>query len=205
MPTKYPQRDWEIFLMPLMTVKDAEEVQSILKEAGHDYQIELEDGKIIVMGPSDIVSSEIGSLLIRLLGNWIYPRRLGRIFDSAGGFILPDTNLTAPDVSFVRAQRLRRSIRYFAEMVPDLVVEIKSQSDRIKTIEKKILRFVELGALVGIVIDPDRETVKVFRPNSEPIILENEDILTIPELFPGWSIQITELWPPVFTEDEMSE
>ncbi len=191
--------------MPLMTVKDVEEVQSILKEAGHDYQIELEDGKIIVMGPSDIVSSEVGAELIRLLGNWIKPRHLGRIFDSAGGFILPDSNLTAPDVSFVRAQRLRRSIRYFAEMVPDLVVEIKSQSDRIKTLEKKILRFIELGALVGIVIDPDRETVKVFRPDSEPILLENEDILTITELLPGWSIQITELWPPVFTEDEISE
>lgn len=191
--------------MPLMTVKDVEEVQSILKEAGYDYQIELEDGKIIVMGPSDIVSSEVGVRLISFLFAWVNPRNLGRVFDSAGGFILPDTNLTAPDVSFVRAQRLRRSIRYFGEMVPDLVVEIKSQSDRIKTLEKKILRFIELGALVGIVIDPDRETVKVFRPNSEPILLENEDILTMPELLPGWSIQITELWPPVFTEDEISE
>ena len=191
--------------MPLMTVKDAEKVQAILKEAGHDYQIELEDGKIIIMGPSDIVSNEVGSLLIRLLGNWIYPRRLGRIFDSAGAFILPDSNLTGTDVSFVRAQRLRRSIRYFAEMVPDLVVEIKSQSDRIKKLEQTVNKFIELGALVGIVIDPDLETVKVFRPNSEPILLENEDILTIPELLPGWSVQITELWPPVFTEDEMLE
>ncbi|HBE16342.1 MAG TPA: hypothetical protein DEA78_24250 [Cyanobacteria bacterium UBA11159] len=188
--------------MPLMTIKDAQEVQAILKEAGHDYQIELKDGKIIVMGPSDIVSSEVGSLLIRLLGNWIYPRRLGRIFDSAGGFVLPDSNLTAPDVSFVRAQRLRRSIRYFAEMVPDLVVEIKSQSDRIKKLEKKVKNFIKLGAIVGIVIDPDLETVKVFRPNSQPILLQNDDILTIPELFPGWEIKITELWPPVFTEEE---
>ena len=36
------------------------------------------------------------------------------------------------DVSFVRAARLRQSPRYFGELVPDLVVEIKSQSDRIK-------------------------------------------------------------------------
>lgn len=190
--------------MSLMTVKDLEKLQATLKESGHDYQLELEDGKIIVMGPSDIVSSEIGSLLIRLLGNWVYPRRLGRIFDSAGGFILPDSNLTAPDVSFVRASRLRQSVRYFAEMVPDLVVEIKSQSDRIKPIEKKIKKFIELGAQVGILIDPDRETVKIYRANSQPIILENEDILTIPELFPGWQIKITELWPPIFTEEETS-
>ena len=188
--------------MPLMTVKDAEKVQAILKEAGHDYQIELEDGKIIVISPSDIVSSEVGVRLISVLFAWVNPRNLGRIFDSAGGFILPDSNLTATDVSFVRAQRLRRSIRYFAEMVPDLVVEIKSQSDRIKKLEQTVNKFIELGALVGIVIDPDLETVKVFRPNSQPIILENEDILTLPELLPGWEVRITELWPPVFTEED---
>ena len=123
--------------MSLMTVKDLENLQATLSEAGHDYQLELEDGRIIVMGPSDIVSSEIGALLIRLLGNWVYPRRLGRLFDSAGGFIMPDTNLKAPDVSFVRASRLLQSPRYFGQLVPDLVVEIKSQSDRSKPLRKK--------------------------------------------------------------------
>ncbi|WP_333433600.1 Uma2 family endonuclease [Microcoleus sp. MON2_D5] len=66
------------------------------------------------------------------------PRRLSRVFDSAGGFILPDANLTAPDVSFVRAARLRQSPRYFGRLVPDLVVEIKSQSARIKPLEKRL-------------------------------------------------------------------
>lgn len=186
--------------MPLMTIKDLEQLQTMLKAAGHDYQLELEDGKIIVMGPSDIVSSEVGVRFISVLFAWVNPRNLGRIFDSAGGFILPDSNLKAPDVSFVRASRLRQSIRYFAEMVPDLVVEIKSQSDRIKPLEKKIMKFLELGAEVGIIIDPDQETVKVYRSNSQPILLENEDVLTIPELFPGWQVQITELWPPIFSE-----
>ena len=88
---------------------------------------------------------------------------MGRVFDSAGGFILPDANLTAPDVSSVRAARLRQSPRYFGELVPDLVVEIKSQSERIKPLEKKIKNFIELGAQVGILIAPDEETVTVYR------------------------------------------
>lgn len=188
--------------MSQMTVKDLEKLQAILSETGHDYQLELENGKIIVMGPSDIVSSEIGALLIRLLGNWVYPRRLGRLFDSAGGFIMPDTNLKAPDVSFVRASRLLQSPRYFGQLVPDLVVEIKSQSDRISTLEKKVKRFLELGAIVGILIDPDESTVTVYRPTEESIVLSNEDCLTIPELFPGWELPISELWPPIFTEEE---
>ena len=188
--------------MTAMTVKDLNQVQTLFSEAGLDYKIELEDGRLSIMGPSDIVSSEIGSILIRLLGNWVYPRRLGRVFDSAGGFIMPNTNVKAPDVSFVRAARLRQSPRYFGELVPDLVVEIKSQSDRIKAIETKVLKFIELGAVVGILIDPDEETVAIYRSTGEPIILANGDILTVAELFPGWELPVSELWPPIFTEEE---
>lgn len=188
--------------MSLMTVKDLEIVQTTLDRAGLDYQLELENGKISIVGPSDIVSSEVGACLIGSLYAWINSRRLGRLFDSAGGFILPDSNLTAPDVSFVSAKRLPRSIRYFAEMVPDLVVEIKSQSDRIKPLQKKIKKYIELGAQVGILIDPDEETVTVYRLNSEPVELANDDLLTVPELFPGWEISISELWPPIFDEEE---
>jgi Uma2 family endonuclease len=188
--------------MPAMTLKDLNQVQTLFSEAGLDYKIELEDGIISVMGPSDMVSSEISSILIRLLGNWVYPRRLGRVFDSAGGFIMPDTNVKAPDVSFVRAARLRQSPRYFGELVPDLVVEIKSQSDRIKPIEAKVLKFIELGAIVGILIDPDEETVTIYRSTGEPTVLGNGDILTVAELFPGWELPVSELWPPIFTEEE---
>ncbi|MEG4092256.1 Uma2 family endonuclease [Microcoleus sp. Pol12B4] len=188
--------------MPAMTLKDLNQVQTLFSEAGLDYKIELEDGRLSIVGPSDIVSSEISSILIRLLGNWVYPRRLGRVFDSAGGFIMPDTNVKAPDVSFVRAARLRQSPRYFGELVPDLVVEIKSQSDRIKLIETKVLKFIELGAIVGILIDPDEETVTIYRSTGEPTVLGNGDILTLAELFPGWELPVSELWPPIFTEEE---
>ncbi|MEG5018061.1 MULTISPECIES: Uma2 family endonuclease [unclassified Microcoleus] len=188
--------------MPAMTLKDLNQVQTLFSEAGLDYKIELEDGRLSIVGPSDIVSSEISSILIRLLGNWVYPRRLGRVFDSAGGFIMPDTNVKAPDVSFVRAARLRQSPRYFGELVPDLVVEIKSQIDRIKPIETKVLKFIELGAIVGILIDPDEETVTIYRSTGEPTVLGNGDILTVAELFPGWELPVSELWPPIFTEEE---
>jgi|SRR4028119_846766 Uncharacterized protein conserved in cyanobacteria len=191
--------------MPAMTLKDLNQVQTLFSEAGLDYKIELEDGRLSIVGPSDIVSSEISSRLIAFLFAWINPRRLGRVFDSAGGFIMPDTNVKAPDVSFVRAARLRQSPRYFGELVPDLVVEIKSQSDRIKPIETKVLKFIELGAIVGILIDPDEETVTIYRSTGEPTVLGNGDILTVAELFPGWELPVSELWPPIFTEEETSE
>ncbi|MEG4574561.1 Uma2 family endonuclease [Microcoleus sp. N3A4] len=181
-----------------LTVADLERVQVILSEAHLDYQLELVDGKIIVMGPSDIVSSEIGLEFGRLLGNWVKPRKLGRVFESSGGFILPNSDLRAPDVSFVVADRLKQSKRYFAELVPDLVVEIKSQSDRLKPLQEKILSFIELGAKVGILIDPDKRTVTIYTPTSEPVVLRDGDTIAIPDLLPGWEVPVAELWPIEF-------
>ncbi|NEP76824.1 MAG: hypothetical protein F6K39_00675 [Okeania sp. SIO3B3] len=79
---------------------------------------------------------------------------------------------------------------------------MKSQSDRLPPLKKKLKKYIELGVQVAILIDPDEETVIIYRPTGEPIELKEDDILSIPELFPGWEISISELWPPVFDEEE---
>lgn len=178
-----------------LTVADLEQVQALFSEAHLDYQLELLDGKIIVMNPSDLVSSEIGVEFASLLLNWVKPRQLGRVFNSSGGFILPNSDVRAPDVSFVLAARLKQSQRYFAELVPDLVVEIKYQSDPLKPLRDKILSFIETGAKVGILIDPDQHTVTIYTPTAEPVVLTDGDIISIPELLPGWEVPVAELWP----------
>lgn len=183
-----------------LSVKDLENLQALFSEQHLDYQMELADEKIIVMGPSDIYASEIGVRLISFLWMWVDPRNLGRVLDSSGGFILPNAtnDLKAPDVSFVSAERLKQSPRYFAQMVPDLTVEVKSQSDRIAPLEEKILQFLTLGSQVGILIDPDKETVTIYRSNQPNVVLGNGDTVEIPELLPGWSVLVSELWPRVF-------
>ena len=60
---------YKLRIINMMTVKDLEKVQKTFKEAGQDYQVELESGKIIILGPSDIVSSEIGVIFRWLLAN----------------------------------------------------------------------------------------------------------------------------------------
>lgn len=64
--------------------------------------------------------------------------------------------------------------------------------------EDKIKLFLQLGARVGILINPDELTVTIYRLNSEGEVLTGEDKLTIPELFPGWEISISQIWLPVF-------
>lgn len=194
-----------------LTIEHLKNLQSKLQNESIDYQIELREGNLIVMGPSDIVSSYIGAQLSFLLNLWVSPRRLGLVFDSSGGFILPNADLTAPDVSYVSRSRMPRTVRYFSEVVPDLVVEIKSQSEkpfghsfayRITKLREKIQMFLEQGVKVGILIDPDELTVTLYHPNQTPIVFTDTDILTLPELLPGWELQIADLWPPVFEENE---
>ncbi|HLO51054.1 MAG TPA: Uma2 family endonuclease [Kamptonema sp.] len=182
------------------TFKDVELMQTKLQSEHRDYNLELVEGRIIVMGPCDDTSSEVGARLCYFLNAWVIPRKMGRVYDSSGGFILPnpDADLRAPDVSFVKAEKLKRSQRNFVHLVPDLTVEIKSKTDGIKPIVEKIQSFLELGAEVGILIDPDRETVTIYRLTGEPVVLTSSDTLRIPELFPGWELPISQLWPPVF-------
>jgi Uma2 family endonuclease len=78
------------------------------------------------------------------------------------------------------------------------MVEVKSKTDRVKPLVKKIELFLELGAVVGILIDPDKRTLTVYRPNQSPATLCDGDTLIVPELLPGWELTISELWPPVF-------
>ena len=181
-----------------LTVADLEKVQTQLTDAHLDYRTELVDGQIIVMGLSDYVSEEIIARLVAFLSMWVLPRKLGRVTGSSAGFRLPDGNLRGPDVSFVPAEKMRQAPRAFAELVPDLTIEVRSVSDNIKPLVEKLQKFIELGSQVGILVAPKNLTVTVYRASGEPIVLTNDDTLTIPELLPGWELPISEIWPPVF-------
>ena len=92
-------------------------------------------------------------------------------------------------------------------MVPELIVEIKSSRDRLRNLEEKITLFLSQGVQVGLLIDPDTHVVSIYRSSgartqdesdelpTRKVMLHDGDTLSIPELFPGWEIPITSLWP----------
>ncbi|NEQ29035.1 MAG: Uma2 family endonuclease, partial [Microcoleus sp. SIO2G3] len=104
------------------TVEDLEKLQQQLP----DYRMELVGGEIVLTTPSGYESEEVATRLTIKLGGWVHRQRLGRVTGSNAGFILPNSNTRAPDVSLVLAERLRRAPRKFAELAPDLIVEVKS-------------------------------------------------------------------------------
>jgi Uma2 family endonuclease len=138
---------------------DVEKLQALYP----DYQIELREGKIIIMGPSDSVSGEIGMRFGSLLTAWVYNHNVGRVLDSSTGYRMPNGDLLSPDVSFVSRERLKQNPRTYLTVIPQLVVEIKSSRDHIHDLEEKIALFLSQGVQVGILIDPDTQTLRVYR------------------------------------------
>ena len=180
-----------------LTVEDLERLHA----AFPDFRMELVNGEIRVMSPSGAESGAVSGEVLRQLGNWVRPRRLGQVFDSSTGFVLPNKSkdVRAPDAAFVRADRLRQVPKGYAELAPDLIVEVRSPSDSLTKLREKIQSFFAVGTEVGILVDPKSRTVEVYRPGqSAPQVLRDGDVLTVPELLPGWNVAIADLWPLVF-------
>jgi Uma2 family endonuclease len=181
--------------MPL-TVKDLEKLQS----EHSDWRMELVGGEIIVMSPSELESDEVAAEIVRQLGNWVRPRKLGRVTGSSGGFVLPnaDADVRAPDAAFIRAEKLKKPVNEYAKVVPDLIFEVRSKSDSLKKLRDKIQVFLSLGTSVGVLVDSRTRTMEVYRVGQEMMILGDDDILSVPELLPGWELPIAEVWAPEF-------
>ncbi len=187
--------------MPSLTVEDLERMQTQMP----DYQMELVNGEVIVMSPSGLEPDEIAVEIAAQIRNWVRPRKLGRVAGSSAGFKLPNAtgDVRAPDCSFIWASRLRRTTQSFAQLVPDLAFEVVSKSDSLESQRQKVRGYLALGMVVGVVVDFRTRTVEVFRPGQQdPVqVLRDGDVLTLPDLLPGWEMEVESIWAPEFDED----
>lgn len=181
-----------------LTVNDLEQLQ-----AKHpDLRMELVDGEIVVMSPSGLEPDEIAVEISAQLRNWVRPRRLGRVAGSSAGFKLPNEtgDVRAPDCSFIQADRLRRTTQDFAQLVPDLAFEVVSKSDSLQKQRDKVSSYLKLGMVVGVVVDPRSRTIEVYRSDAAQTVevLRDGDRLTVPEVLPGWEMEVASIWAPEF-------
>ena len=99
--------------VPTMSISfnDVEKLQALYP----DHQIELREGKIIIMSPSDGTSAEIGMIFGSLLSAWVYNHNSGRVLDSSSGFRMPNGDLLSPDI--------RRALHYLGEITGEITNE----------------------------------------------------------------------------------
>jgi Uma2 family endonuclease len=76
--------------------------------------------------------------------------------------------------------------------------EVKPKTDSLSKLRQKIQDFLALGTQVGVLVDPRSRTTEVYRSGVEKVVLRDGDVLTVPELLPGWELAVAESWAPEF-------
>ena len=105
----------------------------------------------------------------------------------------PDT-VRAPDVAWFAPGRIPEGTRGFPELAPDLVVEVKSPSNSNPEMAAKAMMWLSYGSQQVWVEDPERVTITIFRPNTPPVTLGEDDVLDGGDLLPGFSVPVWRLF-----------
>jgi Uma2 family endonuclease len=142
-------------------------------QLNRDLRIERDaEGVLLLMAPGGGASSARNLEVCRQLGNWAERDGSGVAFDSSVGFILPNGALRSPDAAWVRRERweaLSRDQREkFPPICPDFAVELRSPSDRLPQLQRRMRELIRNGTQLGWLIDPPRRAVHVYRP-SQPV------------------------------------
>jgi Uma2 family endonuclease len=168
-------------------------------QINRDLQIERNaDGDIIIMAPEGGSSAHGSGILTTVFGIWSRSDGTGRIFGSSGGFILPNHAMRSPDVAWIRNERLDaltdKEWKKFLPLCPDFVLELRSPSDSLRALQRKMEEYCQNGAQLAWLLDPEAKSVHIYRPDAAPQILENPITVSGEPLLSGFVLDLEEIW-----------
>jgi Uma2 family endonuclease len=164
-----------------------------------DLRMEREaNGDIIIMTPEGLYSGPAHMSLARQFDEWAEHDATGEVLGAASGFKLPNTAIRAADLSWILKSRLRRltekELRGFGMICPDFVLELRSQSDSLPVLKRKMEEYLANGARLGWLLDPFHRKVYIYRPGvpveelQDPATVSGEDVL------PGFTLKVAPVW-----------
>jgi Uma2 family endonuclease len=166
----------------------------LLCQDNPDLQLELTaNGELIVMAPAGWESSERNGDLFGEVWNWNRQTNLGRVFDSSGGFTLPNGAVKSPDVTWIERSKLANIPAgvAFPEVVPDFVIELRSPSDSLTKLRAKMAEYLSNGVRLGWLIDLQQQQVEVYRLGQEVEICKSSTELSGEDVLPGLVLNLT--------------
>jgi len=162
---------------------------------------ELVRGDLVMMTPLGFEHGRIAARVAVRLGTFVEEHRLGVVTGAETGFQIaqdPDT-VRAPDVGFVRADRVAATpTRAFFQGPPDLAVEVLSPNDRAGELLAKVHDWLEAGCVAVWVVDPQAQTIAVYRARSPMLVYRSGDTIEEADLLPDFRLPVADvfaLWP----------
>lgn len=161
-----------------------------------DKRTELVRGVLYVREPAGYQHGHVAMQFALVVGGFVRQQRLGRTFAAETGFTLqrnPDT-VRAGDVAFIANDRLlNRDTRGFAEIAPDLVVEVLSPDDRPGEVLAKVADWLTAGCRLVWILDPIRRVGRVYRADGTEALLGTDDAFDGEDVLPGFACPLLEV------------
>jgi Uma2 family endonuclease len=162
---------------------------------GDGFHRELIEGELQVLPPVKFGHSKVAKRIFKAL-LFVEESGGGQVYFEAGFKLSTDrASWIQPDVSFVRAERIRDTpdSGYFLG-APDLAIEVVSPSESAADVNRKVELLLKAGSLAVWVLYPKLREVRVFLPKGVSYRKCVGDTLTMPELLPGWEFPVARLF-----------
>ncbi len=165
-----------------------------------DRPMELVCGELVEQSMPSIQHGTVCAAITMFLTFWARSGRHGLVF-SHDSFVRTDADtVRGPDCGFIRWNRLpdgKPPADRTLKIPADLVVEVLSPTDRWTDVLDKIREYLRSGVTEVWVIDPEQRSVTVHRSESAPLNFDGDEELTRPELLPGFSFRVSELFADI--------
>jgi Uma2 family endonuclease len=143
-------------------------------------------GELIIMPSVGGERGEREADLITDLVIWNRQTQRGKVFSSSTVFKLPNGGDRSPDAAWVQLERWNaltpKQRKKFPPLCPDFVIELRSDSDRFNPLQDKMQEYLTSGLQLGWLINPQRQTVEIYRPD------QAVEVLTLPATLSGESV-----------------
>ncbi len=174
--------------------RQAMTAEEFLVLADDGCSCELVKGELCTTTLGSFEHGRVAANIGYLIGRYVARNDLGDVLAAKTGFTLarsPDT-VRAPDVAFVRQDRIPSEDQRhkFAELGPDLVVEVVSPNDRPAEIEEKVREYLEAGVRLIWIAHPGTRTVQEYRPSAERRDCSSSDELDGYDVLPGFKCEV---------------
>ena len=155
-------------------------------------------GDLIIMSPTGGETGERNSEINYQLRSWNKRYQLGKVFDSSIGFKLPNGADRSPDAAWIplgKWNNLTLEERQgFVPLCPDFVLELRSKSDNLKSLQDKMQEYLENGNQLGWLINRQDRKVEIYRQGQSVEILENPTKLLGENILPNFIFDLTPIW-----------
>jgi len=156
------------------------------------------EGELMIMPPTGGETGKTNASITAQLWLWNEQKRLGEVFDSSCGFILPNRAQRSPDASWIEKKRwesLSATLREkFIPLCPDFVIELLSPTDSLKATQEKMQEYLDNGCTLGWLINRQKQEVEIYQPNKTVEVISRPTTLSGGDLLPDFVLNLAKIW-----------